>query len=72
MYRFVPAVEDVMDARRPKIHEKGKDIANAAEPLRNTCQDMSIMFILVNRTETVARNVILPRVARGSRSRKAC
>lgn len=40
---FVPMVVDVMDARRPNMQEKGKDIAIALDPIFLTCNMKKIM-----------------------------
>lgn len=43
MYNNWPIVEAIMDDRRPKTQEKGKDIASAREPISVTCSSGIIM-----------------------------
>ena len=36
--RYIPMVDAVMDARRPRIQENGSDIAIALVPIFSTCK----------------------------------
>lgn len=70
----LPIVEEVIDERKPRTQEKGRERAIAPVPIFATCVHKIIRTrktkrIYGKQTETAQ---ILPEVAQGNKSRQAC
>lgn len=70
----VPIVVAVMDARRPKMHEKGRDIAIAPDPILVTCKQVLFKTLFWSRMTLLITVLIFnsPKAAPENKSRQAC